>query len=263
MTDELAEPADLFPLPVSQQLSSARDAKGLTLENVAEETRIPLRHLYAIEAGDFAALPSSTYAVGFVRAFARVVDADEVALAAQVREEMGLPSRPGATIGKTSSMAPPEPDRIPPRAFAWTAALLAVLLIGGFLIWRSGSAPETTMTAALDGPATTEGQAVPPSARTPVAPTGEVVLTATDEVWIQVRDGAGATLVSRTLQPGERFTVPVGAPEPTVTVGRPEALTVTVGGQEVAPLGPAGRAVSDAPVTAAALTSRNETAPPV
>lgn len=263
MTDELAEPADLFPLPVSQQLSSAREAKGLTLENVAEKTRIPLRHLHAIEEGDFAALPSSTYAVGFVRAFARVVDCDEVALAAQVREEMGLPSRPGATIGKSSSMTPPEPDRIPPRAFAWTAALLAVLLIGGFLIWRSGSTPDTTMTAALDGPATTEGRAVAPTAQSSAAaPTGEVVLTATDEVWVQVRDGAGGTLVSRTLQPGERFAVPAGAPEATVTVGRPEALTVTVGGQEVAPLGPPGRAVSDVPVTAAALTSRGEAAPP-
>ena len=258
MTDVLAEPADLFPLPVHEQLAEARAAKHLSIEDVAEQTRIPLRHLKAIEAGEYDALPSSTYTVGFVRAFARVVDCDEVALAAQVRDEMGLPSRPGATVGKAGSVAPPEPDRIPPRAFAWTAALLAVLILGGFLVWRSVATPEVPVTATLEQPATSVGVAPAPVA----APAGEVVLTATDEVWIRVRDGAGETLVARTLQPGERFAVPAQASDPTVTVGRPEALTVTVGGQKVAPLGPAGRPVSDVPITAAALTARTAATPP-
>ena len=261
MTDELAEPADLFPLPVHQQLADARAAKGLSLDDIADETRIPLRHLHAIETGDYKALPSPTYAVGFVRAFARVVDRDEVAMAAQVRDEMGLPSRPGATVGKAASTAPPTPDRIPPRAFAWTAALLFVVMLGGFLIWRSVATPDAPLVASLDGPATSVGVAAAPVVQ-PTAPTGQVVLTATDEVWVRVRDGAGGTLVSRTLQPGERFAVPAEAPDPMVTVGRPEALTVTVGGQEVAPLGPAGRAVSDVPVTASALTGRPPAAPP-
>ena len=261
MTDELAEPADLFPPPVHQQLAEARRARGLSLDEVAEETRIPLRHLEAIETGEYDALPSPTYAVGFVRAFARVLDLDEVALAAQVRDEMGMPVRPGATVGKAASVAPPEPDRIPPRAFAWTAAFLAVLIVGGFLIWRSAGTSEGPITAALDQPATSVGVAPAPVAQ-PAIPTGEVVLTATDEVWIRVRDGAGETLVARTLQPGERFAVPAQSADPVVTVGRPEALTVTVGGQEVAPLGPAGRPVSDVPLTAAALTARGAATPP-
>ena len=260
MADELAEPADLFPAPVHQQLASLRAAKGLSMEDVAGETRIPLRHLHAIEAGEFDALPSPTYAVGFVRAFARVVDGDEVALAAQVRDEIGLPSRSGKIVGRGASVPVPEPSRVPPRAFAWTTAGLSVLVLGGFLVWRSVVTPDLPMAAALNRPPDATAPVAAP-APAPVTPSGEVVLIATDEVWLRVRDGSGTTLVARTFQPGERFAVPAQLTAPTVTVGRPEALTVTVGGREVAPLGPAGRAVTDVPITATALGDRGVSVP--
>ena len=66
---------------IGAQLRAAREARGLTLEQVAAETRIPQRHLQTIEAGDFAALPARTYAIGFSRTYARLVglDEDEVA----------------------------------------------------------------------------------------------------------------------------------------------------------------------------------------
>ena len=49
---------------------------------MAARTRVPLRHLEAIEQGAYEALPSQTYAVGFARAYARAVGLDEVATAA-------------------------------------------------------------------------------------------------------------------------------------------------------------------------------------
>lgn len=258
MNDQLANHADLFPQPVHEQLAAARHARGLSVDQVADETRIPIRHLTAIEAGEYATLPSTTYAVGFVRAVARLLGLDEVGLAAQLREELGMPIA-GAPMLRGQSVAPPTPDRIPPRAFAWTAALLAVLILCGFLIWRSNADLSPPLTASLDGTVPVASQAAPPTPA--AAPTGEVVLAATAEVWVRISDGAGKTLVARTLAPGERFAVPAAAPAPVVTVGRPEALTVTVGGREVAPLGPAGRAVRDVPVTAAALTARGSAAP--
>ena len=254
MTDELAEPGDLFPMPVGEELAQARAAAGLSLDDIAAKTRIPIRHLHAIEAGDFADLPSPTYAVGFVRAYGRALDMDEVALAAHVREEMNLPARPGGGMTPSLPMVVPEPDRIPPKVFAWTAAVLAVLLIGGFLVWRAASVPDLPVTASVGTEPPASDPAIPATA--PAAlPTGEVVLTATDEVWLRVNDSAGETLVSRTFEPGERFVLPPAAVDPVVTVGRPEALTVTVGGRELPPLGPAGRPVRDLPLTAAALNA--------
>ncbi len=261
MTDDMADPDDLHPTPVGARLARAREAAGRELNEIAVATRIPLRHLDAIEAGDFDALPSATYAVGFVRAYARSVGLDEVELAAQVREEMDLPARHVLSPGGTGSTAVPEPQRIPPRAFAWTAAAIAVALVVAFAIWRTSLDDSTSLLTGAErgrAPASVSAPASAPS----VPATGPVVLTAVDEVWVRVRDGAGATLVSRTLRPGERYEVPADASDPSVTVGRPEALTVTVAGREVAPLGPAGRPVNDASLAPAALTAAGRAAAP-
>ncbi|MET0137909.1 MAG: helix-turn-helix transcriptional regulator, partial [Sphingobium sp.] len=57
----------------SAQMRAAREAAGLQLTEVAARTRVPLRHLEALERGDFAALPGITYCAGFTRAYARAV----------------------------------------------------------------------------------------------------------------------------------------------------------------------------------------------
>ena len=41
------------PGGIGAQLRTAREARGLSLEQVAAETRIPQRHLQTIEAGEF------------------------------------------------------------------------------------------------------------------------------------------------------------------------------------------------------------------
>lgn len=260
MTNGMAEPHDLHPPTVGSLLAAEREAQGRSLDEIAAVTRIPLRHLQAIEGSDYSALPSPTYAVGFVRAYGRTLGLDEVALAAHVREDMDLPPRHALNPGKsTVRVAPPESDRIPPRAFAWTAAVLAVLMLVGYFVWRSSGPSAVEQFAVADA-----GRSV--AAETPIAPvapspaTGPVVLTATQEVWVRVRDGSGASLVARTLQPGERFDVPATADDPRVDVGRPEALTVTVGGREVAPLGRAGRPVADASLAPAALLAERPAA---
>jgi hypothetical protein len=69
-------------------LRVALEAQGLTLADVAGRTRVPLRHLEAIDASDYAGLPSPTYAVGFGRAYARAIGADEVRIAQMVRDDV-------------------------------------------------------------------------------------------------------------------------------------------------------------------------------
>ena len=73
---------------IGQRLREAREAKGLSLEQVAAETRIQERYLTVIEAGDFAALPSRTYAIGFTRTYARTLGLDEHEATDQVRAEL-------------------------------------------------------------------------------------------------------------------------------------------------------------------------------
>ena len=61
---------------VGDRLKAAREAKKLSLEDIADQTRIPLRHLQNLEAGDWSALPAPTYTIGFAKSYASAVGLD-------------------------------------------------------------------------------------------------------------------------------------------------------------------------------------------
>lgn len=67
--------------PVGRKLFKAREARGLTLEEAALETRIRASQLSALEADDYAAFPNNTYARGFLLIYGKFlgVDVREVA----------------------------------------------------------------------------------------------------------------------------------------------------------------------------------------
>ena len=89
----------------------------------------------------------------------------------------------------------------------------------------------------------------------------QVVLTATDDVWLRVYDAAGKTLFEKTLKPGDRYVVPGDANGPMINVGRPDKLQVTVNGSAVPPLGSGKVAIKDVGISAAALAARATTTP--
>src|SRR5687767_7857075 len=63
-------------------LRRAREQRGITLQQVCKETKIPRVHLEALEQGNLALLPPGTYRRGEVVAYAAVVGLDRsVALA--------------------------------------------------------------------------------------------------------------------------------------------------------------------------------------
>lgn len=257
---------ELFTAPVGERLKAARIAARLELEDIAGRTRIPLRHLQAIERSDYAALPGFTYAIGFVRAYARTLDLDEAALAAQLRSEAGH-----STSSQPVAYEPADPARVPPRTLAWTTAVIALLIVGGYLWWRAVTpmdpAPVPAPLATTGAPAapadgsSAADQTAAPAAATRAAASGPVVLTANDTVWINVKDAAGKRLFEKEMQPGEQYVVPVDAVSPRLLTGRPQALTVTVGGSTVAPLGPADRTIRDVLLTPEALTAPRAVAP--
>src|SRR6476620_8081203 len=125
-TGQIPPPAS--PERAGDILRATREAQGLTIADVGGRTRVPLRHLEAIEASDYATLPSSTYAVGFAKAYARAVGADEVRVANLVRAELGK------IVRRTPEYEPYEmsdPSRVPSRGVAVIALgiALAVLIL--------------------------------------------------------------------------------------------------------------------------------------
>ncbi|MBB3981691.1 cytoskeletal protein RodZ [Sphingobium fontiphilum] len=241
-------------------LRRAREAKGMSLAEVAASTRVAQRQLEAIEADDFSALPGIPYAIGFARAYARAVGADEVAIAAKVRQAVHA-SDMGAN--RYEMFEPADPARVPTRLLAWTAAIVALIVAAGFGIWRTQmfTAP-TAQEAAQDIGVEPNAPAQRTAASAPAPATaGPVVLTASQDVWLRIYDDAGERLKEGTMKAGDTFTIPANASNPMILTGRPQALAVTVGGVAVPPLGPPDRSISDVPVSAAALLARAAQAP--
>jgi transcriptional regulator with XRE-family HTH domain len=61
---------------IGETLRVARERRGLTLEQVARVTRIPLKHLDALEHDNLAALPDPFYQRAEIRAYARALNLD-------------------------------------------------------------------------------------------------------------------------------------------------------------------------------------------
>jgi cytoskeletal protein RodZ len=241
------------------KLRRGREALGLSLQDVATRTRVPIRQLEVLERNEFASLPGIPYAVGFARAYARAIEMDEVAIAADVRAELGS----DVHANRYEAFQPADPARVPSRALAWTAAVIALLLMVAYGVWRT-----QLYTPAADEPVTSVVQTAAPTQGRPVAAPrtapsdGPVVLTATDVIWVRIYDQAGERLLQKQMEKGERFTVPSNADNPMILTGRPDALAVTVGGRPVPPLGTAERTIADFPISAAALLSRPATVAP-
>src|SRR3954465_11965521 len=74
---------------VGERLRAAREEKGLSLEDIAAQTRIPQRHLESIEVAQWDKLPAPTYTTGFAKSYASAVGLDRVEIGDQLRAEMG------------------------------------------------------------------------------------------------------------------------------------------------------------------------------
>lgn len=91
-----AAPAAVDPVHLVDQhgysgalLARAREARGLSLQDVADATRISVRYLEAIEADRFTDLPSATFVKGYVRELARLLGLDPEAVVAGYVRRIG------------------------------------------------------------------------------------------------------------------------------------------------------------------------------
>jgi transcriptional regulator with XRE-family HTH domain len=256
---------------VGERLRIAREAKGLSLDDVARQTRIPVRHLEHIEREEWDALPAITYSVGFARSYANVVDLDGSQIGSEVRLQLG-----GARAGNAAAAPfyePADPARVPPRSLAIAAAVLAVLLVVGYLVWRSSavdddSPADVAITQAEEPAAANKAapRAAPPAVQAPPPASGPVVLTAAEDVWLRIdQAGGGAPLYMGILKAGQTYQVPAGAQAPRIRTARANVLRVSVGGAQVAPLGPPETTISNVSLAPADLVARGQSgaaAPP-
>jgi len=222
-----------------ERLRAAREEKGLSLEDIAAQTRIPRRHLESIEQADWDKLPAPTYTIGFARSYASSVGLDRTDIADQLRAEMGGQR----TMAQSEVFEPADPARTMPKSLV-LGAIAAVILLVILMSWLSRRSLEQPDEGVVNTPVAAAPAAQQPAAPAPTAAAqGPVVLTATDAVWLAIKDN-GTVLKQGIMQPGETFQVPATATAPVLTTAKAEALRINVGTAVAPSIGPAATKVS-------------------
>ena len=252
-------------------LREAREARGLDLRDAAQQTRISIAYLKAIETEDFSKLPGEVFVKGFLKSYTRFLQLpeDEVmkrygelrtppavqAPAAGQKEEPGGSPKPPR---QEPSPARPEYPAVPARnlePFLW-GGILFVALVLFILVARPAKQPVKVHDAS--------SSAVTPTTQT-TAPAGGPTLTvrgdklyldieALEDTWVLVRTDSSpqkkAVLrkgESVTWSADERFLLSYGS------VG---AARLLLNGKELAVAGAKSAVVRDLLVTAKGIAQQ-------
>jgi len=141
----------------------ARESKGISLDQIATETRISSRFLSAIENEEFHLLPGGIFNRGFVRAFAEKVglDADQAVADYERLAEVRPP--------ELATTPEPEPARKKDRhLYPLAIGALALVIVIFYVVTRESGHTAQTASAPPQAPVVTQ----PAPAPTP-APTAE------------------------------------------------------------------------------------------
>ncbi len=283
---EAGDRTGLSGFSVGHLLRRRREERDAPIELIAKETRIPARYLLALEEGVFADLPSLTYAVGFVKTYARWLGLAPDVLAEQFKAEAAHHLTPT----KVTELHPLDERKGP----SLRLILLSMFGVAAVVILASlarqgdltqtlsqivpsvvSDAPEESAPAAgtaVEAPAASaplpplaaDTLATPPPETPPVTaaeppaidPSGVVVLTAREDAWVKITDTAtGKTVLQRILRAGDQYSVPSGSRQ-LLWTGRAGALDVSVNGVALPPLGGPNDVVRDVELTAPALAAR-------
>ncbi len=76
---------------VGEQLRAAREKAGVSLQDLAKNLKLGLKQVEALENGDWASLPGTTFIRGFVRNYARAIGIDQAPLMAQLDRVIDKP----------------------------------------------------------------------------------------------------------------------------------------------------------------------------
>ncbi len=133
MNDELivggAETAQNLIAPLGEALLAARNAKNLTQKDAANNLRLSIKQIDALETNAFDLLPDAMITRGFIRNYARFLDVDAEPLLASYRAH--APDKLPNTLSVQSSMNQVMPTT---ESQSWLKYILGSILVLLFLL---------------------------------------------------------------------------------------------------------------------------------
>jgi len=128
-------------------LAAQREAMGWSVEQVADQLKLAVRQVIALEAGDYASLPSPAVTRGFVRAYAKLVKLDPAPLVAQIAMETEpAPDTSAVTANRRPTPASFSQSKFPSHGkrstlpLGWIAGAV-VVVVAAAAAWHFGVVP--------------------------------------------------------------------------------------------------------------------------
>ncbi len=240
------------PRAFGEELQRLREAAGLSLDDIAEETKISRRILKCLESGDFRFLPQKVFSRNFVIQYAAVVGADPNRLAEAFEaawERFLLAS------GAHLKLEPEEAPFI--RTVRWRfwlpVTIAGAILIAAAVVILRSSAPEVHLSSENRTPAPPRGVNHAMPATPSLRPTATELVDESHRVsilvkvhpemecWIHYRDRDGVA-GGKLLAGGTSERIDLMGPVK-LTVGDADAVVIEVAGTEYSGLGRPGQVV--------------------
>jgi cytoskeleton protein RodZ len=225
-TEESAKDAQSVPGP-GTMLRMAREARGMSIPEVATALKMSPRQIEAMEGEDFSRLSGATYIRGFIRNYARLLRIDAAPVLATLAEHTPLPLAELNAPADAGVTMPTSGKRQGKGLFAATLLALAALAVALALYFdvldlasllnrQADSAapsqpriaqpqvaqPLPQPVAAVPSSEVVEAAAATmpadPSAQAPqTAGMRQLIFSFDGSSWVEVRDAAGRTLLSQ------------------------------------------------------------------
>ena len=228
--DQPAAPAGSVP---GKTLAAQREAMGWTVEQVADQLKLAVRQVVALEAGDYAALPGPAVVRGFIRAYAKVLKLDAAPLVAMVPLDTPEPGDATGTTVRRDKPASFAEVRFPTNGKRTglplgpiAVVVLVVAAVAG--AWQFGLLPAALLhggSPASSGPAAAGSQASVTALPAPLAGSAD--------------KPAGEPIETTLIKPGEELKPTQSTSVPLISVPPPAGASATPGSGSPAGVAPA------------------------
>ncbi|EAQ69578.1 transcriptional regulator with a Cro/C1-type helix-turn-helix domain [Synechococcus sp. RS9909] len=210
-------------------LRQAREARSLSLHDLAGNLRMGEEQLAALEAGDRANLPEAVFIKAMVRRVADKLGLEPDALVRGLtdldQERSRTKETPSRSIAapRSKSQARPTPQRRPGwLGLATLSGLIAIAAVIAGLFSLNRITPEPS-TAAQPSEATAVEPPTPPQ---PPAAVPTVTVTSQEPSWLMIRNAKGAILFEGMLKSSTTLRGERGVE---IYAGRPDLVKVSTG----------------------------------
>jgi len=198
-------------MSVGERLRRARLDAGKTLDQVAEETKIQLWILEAIERDDMSRVPGGVFIRGYLAAFARAVGVNPSEVWTAYSPESALPS-PAPPVSSPPAPAP-DPNESSSTPL-WQYVVIVTMVLAATVVWRNMTRGSAEVAVARTPPPPVIAPPAPLPAPTAAA---AAALTPTPAAAPTQPTESGATATSGATPPTARPESHDGDPAPTPT----------------------------------------------